>query len=306
MRNNFLLIAAIFSIFITTNSCTKGVEPDNTNNHNKILFTSNRSGNKQLYSMNPDGTDIKQITSGEYSHSSGKWSPDVSKVFCNTSENSTTAGMQMVVMSTEGTNRQLLGIGSQMTWSPNANKIVYWICPSCEFGNIGSALFIIDIDGQNNLRLPVDGGSPDWSPNGDRIIFNAMANPGDSTSHANMEIMNYPNFEITKSIGPNGAGYPAWSPNGAAIAFCMTSSVNGVSEIFCIDTSSAHTQQITSHTTLEHYIYPRWSADGSQIIFIAYAIDGTQRSFLYVINQDGKNLHKAIDDSTITYADWSK
>ncbi|MGE5798095.1 MAG: TolB family protein [Ignavibacteria bacterium] len=40
--------------------------------NNKILFTSSRSGKEQLYTMNPDGTNIKQITSGQYWHNNGR------------------------------------------------------------------------------------------------------------------------------------------------------------------------------------------------------------------------------------------
>ena len=47
-------------------------DPPELNTNNKILFTSSRSGKEQLFMMNPDGSDIKQITFGEYSHNNGR------------------------------------------------------------------------------------------------------------------------------------------------------------------------------------------------------------------------------------------
>src|SRR5690606_19164819 len=128
-------------------SCENSVEPDEINYHNKILFTSSRSRISQLYMMNPDGTDIKQITNGEFWHSNGRWSPDIKKIVCNTEEGSTIAGFQMAVMDVDGLNRQLLGYGNQMSWHPSGDEILFSYCPSCEIGIFNIKLYSIDPDG---------------------------------------------------------------------------------------------------------------------------------------------------------------
>jgi hypothetical protein len=104
-----LVIIVLLNLLLISCDTT---EPQPTDFHNKILFTSSRTGKPQLYMMNPDGSGIRQITSGNYWHSDGKWSSDAKQIICNTEENSTTAGSSMVVMNVDGSNRKLLGYGN--------------------------------------------------------------------------------------------------------------------------------------------------------------------------------------------------
>jgi len=301
-------------IFMVTviNSCKKGVEPEETNYHNKILFTSSRSGKAQLYMMNPDGTNIQQITSGEYSHSSGRWSPDASKIVCSTDENTTTADYSMMeIFNADGTNKKLLGPGSQMVWFPTGEKIFFTYCPSCEIGIFNAALYSVDPQGNNVTVVSHDfGGEITFSVDGKTIAY-IYVDPDDSIPDPALKFIDYPALTNIRLVGPKGVMYPIWSPNGQEIAY--SSQIDGTNDtgvlvynIFIMDSSGTNERKITTHQTMEHYLFPRWSADGSQIIFTAYSIDGTQRKYLYMVNRDGTNLHKVIDDSTISSADWSK
>src|SRR5690606_2597309 len=175
MKTQNLLPVIFFALIFS--SCDNSVEPDETNYHNKILFTSSRSGIPQLYMMNPDGSEIKQITSGQYSHSGGRWSPDPSKIVCNTNENITTAGMQMVIMNSDGTNKQLLGIGSHMSWAPNGKEITFAFSPKAELGDRSRYIYIINSDGTDTVQLTnllgIQDNTPNWSPDGTTIAFSS-------------------------------------------------------------------------------------------------------------------------------------
>ena len=309
MKIQNILTALIFTVLIS--SCDNSVEPDEINYHNKILFTSSKSGKPQLYMMNPDGTDIKQITSGNYSHSNGRWSPDASKIVCNTDENWSTAGMQMVVMYSDGTNRTLLGIGSQMIWFPITPKIFYTYCPSCELGIFNAGLYCFDLESSNiSLVTNSFAGDIDFSPDGKTIIY-GYADHTDSIPNPVLMLIDYPELNNSRKIGPNGITYPKWSPNGSEIVFSSnnnSATVNGtqVFNIFIMNADGTNVKKLTDHTTMEHFLYPRWSPDGSKIIFISYSIDGTQQTYLYMVNKDGTDLHKMLDDSSVSSADWSK
>jgi WD40-like Beta Propeller Repeat len=42
----------------------------------RILFTSDRDGRFELYTMRPDGSDVKRLTNAEGSSAHSSWSPD--------------------------------------------------------------------------------------------------------------------------------------------------------------------------------------------------------------------------------------
>ncbi len=299
------MIAGIAVITVILSSCHNLLGPGSVDYHNKILFTSSRSGTPQLYMMNPDGSGVQQLTTGPYSHYDGRWSPDAKRIVCQTNQDWTTAGVHMLVSDANGTNQHLLAYGSSMAWSPDGHRILFWYCPSCELGIIEPALYVVDPDSGNPERLPVDGGNPSWSPNGDVIAFNSVSLI-DSIPHAHLAIMDYPDYERVRLIGPSGADEPAWSPTGREIAFEMDTPGSTVSEIFSADTATGDIRQITSHKSAEAFLYPRWSPDGSKLVFISHTVDGRQNWYIYIVNIDGSDLHRIISDSTVTSADWSE
>ena len=125
----------IFLIIFLTQLLFTGCDilsPRSSNYSNKILFTSERSGIKQLYIIDPDGTNIEQITSGVFSHEWGRWSPNADKIVCTTSQWMTSAGMFMMTIKPNGTGGTLLSYGNSFEWHPDSNLIIYNFMPSAE------------------------------------------------------------------------------------------------------------------------------------------------------------------------------
>jgi Tol biopolymer transport system component len=256
--------------------------------------------------MNPDGSDIKQITSGEYWHNSGRWSPDAKKIVCNTEEGTTTAWVQMAIMNADGSDRKLLGYGSQMSWHPDGSIILFTYCPSCEIGIFNMKLYSIDSGGNERVIVSEDfAGETAFSPEGDQVAF-VFSDASDTIPSPRIIIMNYPTFSNTKPIGPEGAVSPFWSPNGNEITFSKREIRTEPNDnIYIMNTDGSNIRRITNNTSNMPYIYPRWSPDGEKIIFLSYTVDGTQKWYLYMVNNDGTDLHKIIDDDTVTSCDWS-
>ena len=46
----------------------------------RIAFSSNRTGNYEIYSMNPDGSDVRQLTNSPRDDAQAAWSPDGTKI----------------------------------------------------------------------------------------------------------------------------------------------------------------------------------------------------------------------------------
>ncbi len=197
MKNLYFLIIGL--VIISLNSCDT-TEPELLNYHNKILFTSSRSGKEQLYMMNPDGTNIKQLTNGQYWHNNGRWSPDAQKTVCNTEEGTTTAGIEMVVMNSDGSNRILLGYGNQMSWYPDGSKIIFSYWQGAEVGIYNNKLFSIDPEGKSRKVISDKyAGSHTFSPDGSQIAFSVKPD-----SLIRIIILDYPLFDNPIYIGPQG------------------------------------------------------------------------------------------------------
>lgn len=304
------ILSLILTIIVTGISCHNFIGPGSNSYHNKILFTSGRSGIPQLYMMNPDGSDIRPLTSGPYSHSQGRWSPDAQQILATTNENTSPAcPSEMVLLNPDGTSHRLLGCGSEMAWSPDGRKIIFEFCPSCELGQIESALYITYLENDSTVKLPVDGGYPDWAPNDDTILINSSYSISGNLQ-TQFVLLDYPQLSNTQSVGPVGGVYGAWSPDGGEIAYGYPDTViDGVhiSDIYVMRGDGSASRRVTHHVTLEYYDVPRWSPDGSKLIFLAYsATSSPQNVCLYMVNEDGTKLHEVMADSTVTSADWSK
>jgi Tol biopolymer transport system component len=84
-----------------------------------ILFTSLRSGDFEMYTIRPDGSDLRQLTQDHGNNAHGRWSPDGKQiVFTSTSSgwkdetrlpsNGIQSNGELVVMRSDGTHRRQL------------------------------------------------------------------------------------------------------------------------------------------------------------------------------------------------------
>ena len=193
----------------------------------KIFFTfaKNRSDASQLYTMNPDGTDITKISSNEQrDYSSPDVSPDGTKiVFMSAGETPSTGKTRrqtIFIMNADGSNefqlitdppKNMIGeVGP--SWSPDGKKILFF---SYTRGQV-LEIFTINPDGTEQKQLTTMNHyltSPSWSPDGKSIVFIKGLN-----QNADIYRMNSDGTDIVR-LTKNGEydNDPKFSPDGTKI-----------------------------------------------------------------------------------------
>jgi Tol biopolymer transport system component len=147
--------------------------PDRT----RIAFSSNRSGNFDLYVMDPDGQNVRRLTSGPTNEGEPAWTPDGTRIVYTVTSGTNT---QVASVGADGSeNRQLTtasGGNHSPSVSPDGRSIAF---VSARDGN--HALYTMNLDGSGQRRLTKGSAretSPKYARNGD--LFYVVERGGSS------------------------------------------------------------------------------------------------------------------------------
>ena len=144
----------------------------------RIAFHSNRSGTHEIWTMNADGTDPKQVTTLESRSVSPAWSPDGTRI-AFTSDRGGNIDIYVLNLA-DGSVTNLTasaGADSNAAWSPDSRSIAF---DSDRLGTLD--VYVIDAAGgiPRRVTTALAGESePVWSPDGSQLLFvtNAGGNP---------------------------------------------------------------------------------------------------------------------------------
>ena len=185
----------------------------------KIVFSSNRDGNSEIYTMNPDGSEQVNLTKHRASDYNPVWSPTGEQILFVSDRHGT---KDLYLMNADGTNvrkvfKKLVG-RQYPTWSPDGKQFAYH-----RFDKL--AIYVASRDGKNEKEL-ASGLWPVWSPNGSEIAFVAdekfvfLAEGVLQVENAKIQIINLQtNAQEALLPGKRLMFSPAWAPNSHKIAF---------------------------------------------------------------------------------------
>src|SRR5437870_5394045 len=143
----------------------------------KIAFVSNRDGNNEIYTMNVDSTGVARLTVNVASDVNPTWSPDGTKIAFVSNRD---GNYEIYIMNTDGTGATRLTSNAASdalpTWSHDGTKIAF------ERGYFTTAgqIYVLDADSchecigtpPTNLSQSASSNTtPDWSPDGTKIVF---------------------------------------------------------------------------------------------------------------------------------------
>ncbi|HEX4525421.1 MAG TPA: hypothetical protein VH108_01610, partial [Gaiellaceae bacterium] len=128
----------------------------------KIFWTSNRpagGSNFDIYSANPDGSSVSQVTSSTNFETEPAPSPDGSKIAIS-------VGGTITVMNQDGSGAVSLGDSGQFpVWSPDGSRIAY--------SDFSGKVDVVDATTGTGVVLPIDGTvyDIDWAPDGTKLAL---------------------------------------------------------------------------------------------------------------------------------------
>jgi len=260
----------------------------NLNPNGKIAFTSNRTGNFEIFVMNPDGSNQTNLTNNSAANDADSaFSPDGSKIAFTSDRY---INNHIYVMNADGSNQIRLtndNTNNYMpSWSPDGTKIVY-SSQRTSYGDI----YLMNSDGSNQIRLTTHVAvdyAPKFSPDGSRIVFYSNRDGNDE-----IYVMNADGSNQTRlTNNPADDGFPAFSPDGSKIAF--TTNRDGNYEIFVMNDDGSNPVNLTNNSGGDYY--PAWSPDGSKI---AFETNRHGNFDIYVMNADGINPTRLTNNSAI-------
>lgn len=267
----------------------------------KIAFTSERDGNYEIYSMNPDGSGQVNLTNAPGPDVTPAWSFDGKKITFASARDLFTSGFyvprDIFIMDADGSHVQNLTQTDSIydlrlydpSWSPAGNKIILVNNFLGELSN----LRIITVDGSSSIGFDsnTEVVAPAWSPDGTRLAFIArrggqIQDPlrfylyvinADGSGKTRLTL-DLPAFFFRVAV----LSGPTWSPDGTKIAFANYR--DGNAEIYVIDAGGGNPQRLTTNSAAD--LFPCWSPDGTQI---AFATNRDGNFEIYAMNADGSH-----------------
>ena len=130
----------------------------------QITFVSDRDGNPEIYVMEVDGNNARNLTNNPDKDFQPSWSPDSNRIAFSSDRRGDFENFDIYVMDVDGGNQQKLtnnrGDDSAPSWSPDSNRIAFY---SRRDGN--AEIYVMDVDGGNPQNLtnnPHADASPAW------------------------------------------------------------------------------------------------------------------------------------------------
>jgi Tol biopolymer transport system component len=225
------------------------VDPDISPKGREIVFTSNQSGNNDIYVQDRRGV-VRNLTNNPANDEWARWSPDGKQIVFDSNRNG--GVFEVYVMNVDGSNVTQLTAGPVLgrypSWSPDGKQIVF---------RRAIDIYVMNADGTGTPAqltsevAPSFAQMPVWSPNGRHIAFMSFREGYCSVFRMHSDGSQQINL-TPKTDGPTVpvsawcSKAPSWSANGRRIYFqSLRPDTGGLNQIFSINFEGGDLRQLT-------------------------------------------------------------
>ncbi len=262
-----------------------------------IVWHSGPSDNLQVWIMDDDGNNKRQLTTGADigTNVEPAWSPDGSQI-AFVSDRVDKEALQIYTSKADGSNqRPLMPLQATHSWSPDwspdGSKILF---QTNRGENAIFQLYTCNADGSNikNLTNTTTNESRcDCSPDGQKIAF-VSERDGDRNIYV-MDADGSNQQALTTSKSDDL--YPRWSPDGREILFQSNQEGSGNFGIYIMERDGSNVRRISDLAA--NNITPVWARDGQAIVFASDRDDANWD--LYIMDRDGANLRRLTNQKAV-------
>ena len=279
----------------------------------KILFTSTRDGNREVYIMNPDGTEQVHLTQHRADDQQAVWSPTGEQILFVSDRG---GARDLYLMDPDGSNvRRVFKFKIEAwrtspTWSPDGKRFAY---EHLDWNDLTSILYIATLGEQEPEEFLLNTWYPAWSPDGTEIAYTAH--------HLNTRRLTLIDIRTRKQkrLIPKKAvawqNQPSWSAAGDKLAFSWNNNPlppphvidvkiwdvwQAKETIYIVNRDGTGLQQLVNEAG-SYAIYPALSPNGDEVLY-TQQLNGDFQIFKLDINSDARTQLTHIDWNTA--GDW--
>ena len=254
----------------------------------KILFTSTRDGNREIYTMNPDGSEQVRLTHHPGNDLRAVWSPTGEQILFISDREGV---RDLFLMDSDGSNvRRVFKkdvYRSRPAWSPDGTQIAYM---HLRWDVNEYPTYIATLGEEEEEELAMDAHSPVWSPDGTEIACSISAQikivnvrTGKQKRPLSRKIVNL-QWQLSWSTVGNkiafaGNKHPSPDLNGLELAEAraLHKAWQDKQTIFIMNSNGTGLQQLIEEAG-PYAQYPAVSPNGEEVLY-TQEIQGLQQIF---------------------------
>jgi TolB protein len=269
-----------------------------------LLPGGNLSAHSNVYTINPDGTGLRQLTHVGAAQAAGApdWSPGGDKIVY---ESNQTGDYRIWVMNADGSGQTRLAddpgfADLEPAWSPDGARILFSRCDDHIGFILTCDLEVMNAAGGGMRRLAGDHWTyvrGQYSPDGRRIVVGT--DRGGFLSA--LWVMRADGTGLHRITRPSlEAFWPGWSPDGRRIVF-TDNCCQGGSNVWTVRPDGSGLRQLTHFVPPLQGGFASYSPDGRRLVLLGDKCC----QYFYTMNADGSGLRPVRTGVPITFlTDW--